>query len=55
MKIQKPNRDCTVTVTLTEAEKVAIGKQAESEGRTISGFIRHKLCDVLEGVNNDRD
>lgn len=55
MKIQKPNRDCTVTVTLTEQEKLAIGKEAENERRTISGYIRYKLRDVLEGVNDDRE
>ena len=55
MKIQKPFRGCTITVTVTEQEKTAIAEQAEKENRTISGCIRYRLSDVLEGKNDDRD
>lgn len=55
MKIKKPYRGETVTITVTEREKTAIAEEAEKEKRTMSGYIRYRLRDVLEGVNNDRD
>lgn len=53
MRIKKPYRGETITVTVTPEEKTAIAETAEKEKRTMSGFIRYKLRDVLEGVNND--
>lgn len=55
MRIQKPHRGETITVTVTAQEKAAIANNAEKEKRTISGYIRYKLRDILEGVNDDRD
>ncbi len=55
MRIQKPYRGETITVTVTAEEKAAIAENAEKEKRTMSGFIRYKLRDVLEGANDDRE
>lgn len=52
MRVKKPHRGDTITVTVTEQEKTAIAESAEKEKRTMSGYIRYKLRDVLEGVNN---
>lgn len=52
MKINKPYRGETITVTVTEQEKTAIAENAEKEKRTISSYIRYKLRDILEGVND---
>lgn len=54
MKIQKPYRGETITVTVTAQEKAAIAEHAEKEKRTISGYVRYRLMDILEGVNDDR-
>ncbi len=55
MRILKPHRGDTVTFTVTEQEKNKIASEAEKEKRTMSGYIRYRLRDVLEGVNNDRE
>jgi hypothetical protein len=52
VRIKKPYRGETITVTVTPEEKTAIAENAEKEKRTMSGYIRYKLRDVLEGVNN---
>lgn len=53
MKIQKPHRGETITFTVTREEKIAIAKQAEEEKRTMSGYIRYRLRDILEDMNDD--
>lgn len=53
MRIVKPFRGSTITVTVTEGEKAAIAEAAEKAQRTISGYIRYRLRDILEGANND--
>jgi len=53
MKIDKPYRGETVTITVTEDEKKAIAACAEKEKRTISGFIRYRLRDVFEEMKVD--
>lgn len=54
MRIQKPARDERIAVTLTEQEKAAIAREAEKESRTVTSYIRYRLRDILEGVNDDR-
>lgn len=53
MRIKRPYRGETITVTVTPKEKTAIAEAAEKEKRTISGYIRYRLRDILEGVNDD--
>lgn len=55
MRIVKPYRGETITITVTAHEKAAIAESAEKDKRTISGYIRYRLRDVLEGVNDDRE
>lgn len=55
MRIKRPYRGETITVTVTPKEKTAIAEAAEKEKRTISGYIRYRLRDILEGVNDDRE
>jgi len=55
MRISRPRRDCTITFTVTKTEKAAIANMAEKEKRTIGGYIRYRLNDVLESAKEGRD
>lgn len=40
MKIQRPFRGCTFTVTVTEEEKADVSRRAAEKDMTISAYIR---------------
>lgn len=44
MKIQRPFRGCTFTVTVTEEEKEEVGRRAAEKDMTISAYIRWLLA-----------
>lgn len=53
MKIEKPVRDQTFTVTCTAEEKEAIFRKAREADRTVSGYIRW-LVKQMEEKQNER-
>ena len=52
MKIKRPVRDQTFTVTCTMQEKKALIKKAQENGRTICGYVRWLILREIE--NDDR-
>lgn len=44
MKIQRPFRGCTFTVTVTEEEKADVSRRAAEKDMTISAYIRWLLA-----------
>lgn len=56
MKIEKPIRNQSFTVTCTEEEKNSIYLKAQESGRTVSGYIRWliKQMEDMEDAENDR-
>lgn len=55
MKIKKPVRDCTFTVTCTPDEKKEVFQRAQKAGLTVSGYVRWVLNQTKETGKNDRD
>lgn len=55
MRIKRPSRDERIVVTVTEQEKMKIAEIAQQDNRTICSYIRYRLRDILEGVNDDRE
>jgi len=53
MREKKQRRNCMINITVTEGEKIAIAREAEREKRTISNYIRCRLQDILEGIDDD--
>lgn len=51
MKVRKPVRDQTFTVTVTADEKKRLIKRAQDSGRTICGYVRWL---ILEAEKNER-
>ena len=56
MKIEKPIRNQSFTVTCTEEEKRSVYLKAQKSGRTVSGYIRWliKQMEDMEDAENDR-
>ena len=44
MKIQRPFRGCTFTVTATEEEKEEVSRRAAEKDMTVSAYIRWLLA-----------
>jgi hypothetical protein len=53
MRGKNTQRNCIIAIGVTENEKIAIAEAAELEKRSVSNYIRYRLNDILEGVNDD--